>query len=163
MISEKLKTRLLSIDYNNGNNYCLSCETFLSADDTFTDFCCERTFCKAMYLRAFSEILARDNLAKVYIVIYGIEDNEIDDVFIYGNDACVLTTLSSLEIKQIFDEVSSAHNEYISPSEIESIPHKDMQAECENYLIVSENNDFFTIADGCDLQDSMELYILSWD
>ncbi|MBQ9993122.1 MAG: hypothetical protein IJP17_00230 [Clostridia bacterium] len=163
MISKGLKAKLLSIDYNDGNDYCLSCEIFLDSEEAFTEFCCERTSGKAAYLHAFSEICARDSLAKSYIIIYGIEDDDNDDVFIYGNDACVLTSLTSLEIKQIFDEASTAHDEYISPSELESIPRRNIQTECKKCLVISEDDELLTIADGCDMQDSTELYILSWD
>lgn len=162
MISEALKNKLLSLDYNDGNDYCLPCDIFLASDEPFTDFCCERTLGKALYLDAFNEILAKDKHAKSYIIIYGIEDDDSDDLFIYGNDACVLTSLTSSELEQIFDEVSSAHDEYISPSELDAIPHRKIRSECKNCLLVTED-ELRPIADDCEMQDSMRLYILSWD
>ncbi|MCI8316488.1 MAG: hypothetical protein HFH74_15925 [Lachnospiraceae bacterium] len=105
---------LLKIDEMNGNytnNYWFSYKDFLDPTDEFTDFSCERLDGKQRYVTLIENLLRIDESAKVFVQVYGLEDNE--EQYIYADTLIIFSKQPFIEIKQIFNEP-----EDIFPSDI---------------------------------------------
>ena len=144
---------LLKVDNMNRNytnNYWFSYKDFLDPTDCFTEFSCENLDGKQEYIDLINKLLYKDETAKVFVEVYGYEENN-NEMVIYADTLIIFSKLSILEIEQIFNEP-----EDIFPSDI---------GEEINFLghsfVVNENGDFIPVADF--LNDNYSVYYCWWD
>lgn len=84
--------------------YLVEYKEFLNVADMFTDFCCERAEGKEQYSAMIEEIIKRDNAAKIFVEVYGFEE-EADgtDIFIYSETLIIFTVLPDEQIQEVID------------------------------------------------------------
>lgn len=105
---------LLKVDEITGNytnNYWFTYKDFLDPTDDFTAFECERLEGKERYTALIENLLSIDKCAKVFVQVYGMENDS--DPFVYADTLMIFSKLSLDRIKQIFNEP-----EDIFPSDI---------------------------------------------
>ena len=108
---------LLEADRNRGdytNRYWFSYHDYLDPTDDFTDFSCERLDGKREYIALIENLLRKDETAKIYVEVYGLED--VDERLISADTLILFSRLPLNEIEEIFNEP-----EGIFPSEIGEI------------------------------------------
>lgn len=96
---------LLKVDEMNrnyANRYWFSYQDFLDPTDDFTDFSCERLDGKQGYIALIENLLRIDETAKIFVEVYGLEDN--NEPFIYADTLIIFSKLSLMGIKRIFNE-----------------------------------------------------------
>lgn len=135
--------------------YLIAYEEYLDTEDTFTDFWCERAEGKQQYTEMIAEVVKRDAGAKVFVEVYGFEEEEDgSDIFIYAETMILLTELLDEQIQQVMDGAGD-----IFPSELGE---------------VSQENDaleraFVIDAAGCKLplmhylQEKQRILYYGWD
>ncbi len=132
------------------NRYWFSYKDFLNPTDDFTAFVCENLEGKQQYLNLIENLLNADKTAKIYVEIYGFEEDN-NEQFIYADTLIIFSKLSLVEIEKIFNEP-----EDIFPSDI---------GEETDFLnrafIVDDNGDLVPAADFFD--DSYSVYYCWWD
>lgn len=98
-----LKMNAISRNYN--THYWFSYTDFLDSTDYYTDFSCERLDGKLRYITLIESLLAIDETARVYVQVYGFEDDQDDNKqFIYADTLIIFSKLPLDEIKHIFNE-----------------------------------------------------------
>lgn len=105
---------LLKVDEITGNytnNYWFTYKDFLDPTDDFTAFECERLEGKERYTALIESLLSIDKCAKVFVQVYGMENDS--EPFVYADTLMIFSKLSLDGIKQIFNEP-----EDIFPSDI---------------------------------------------
>ena len=105
---------LLKVDEITGNytnNYWFTYKDFLDPTDDFTAFECERLEGKERYTALIENLLSIDKCAKVFVQVYGMENDS--EPFVYADTLMIFSKLSLDGIKQIFNE-----SEDIFPSDI---------------------------------------------
>ncbi len=105
---------LLKIDKTNrnyANNYWFKYKDFLDPADSFTAFLCEQLEGKQGYISLIENLLHIDRTAKIFVEVYGFEDN--DEPFIYADTLIIFSRMPLARIKQIFNKP-----EDIFPSDI---------------------------------------------
>lgn len=105
---------LLKVDEITGNytnNYWFTYKDFLDPTDDFTAFECERHEGKERYTALIENLLSIDKCAKVFVQVYGMENDS--EPFVYADTLMIFSKLSLDRIKQIFNE-----QEDIFPSDI---------------------------------------------
>lgn len=105
---------LLKVDEITGNytnNYWFTYKDFLDPTDDFTAFECERLEGKEKYIALIENLLSIDKCAKVFVQVYGMENDS--EPFVYADTLMIFSKLSLDGIKQIFNEP-----EDIFPSDI---------------------------------------------
>lgn len=105
---------LLKVDKMTGNytnNYWFAYKDFLDPTDDFTAFECERLEGKEEYTSLIENLLHIDGNAKVFVQVYGMEND--NEPFVYADTLIIFSKLSLDRIKQIFNEP-----EDIFPSDI---------------------------------------------
>lgn len=105
---------LLKVDEITGNytnNYWFTYKDFLDPTDDFTAFECERLEGKERYTALIENLLSIDKCAKVFVQVYGMENDS--EPFVYADTLVIFSKLSLDGIKQIFNEP-----EDIFPSDI---------------------------------------------
>ena len=105
---------LLKVDEITGNytnNYWFTYKDFLDPTDDFTAFECERLEGKERYTALIENLLSIDKGAKVFVQVYGMENDS--EPFVYADTLMIFSKLSLDGIKQIFNEP-----EDIFPSDI---------------------------------------------
>ena len=105
---------LLKVDEITGNytnNYWFTYKDFLDPTDDFTAFECERLEGKERYAALIENLLSIDKCAKVFVQVYGMENDS--EPFVYADTLMIFSKLSLDGIKQIFNEP-----EDIFPSDI---------------------------------------------
>ena len=100
-------------DFN--HSYLLSYKDFLDVDEMFTDFNCERSLGKQQYITLIEKITVKDKAAKVYVEIYGVEEEQ-DDVWVYADTIIIFTALSFQDIQELLNGSSD-----LFPSDIGEI------------------------------------------
>ncbi|GFI68765.1 hypothetical protein IMSAG249_00583 [Lachnospiraceae bacterium] len=90
------------INRNYVNNYWFSYEDFLDPKDDFTDFSCERLDGKQRYITLIENLLNADDTAKIFVQIYGFEENGSGQ-FIYADTLIIFSKLLLDKVKQIFN------------------------------------------------------------
>lgn len=100
-------------DFN--HSYLLSYKEFLDVDEMFTDFNCERSLGKQQYITLIEKITIKDKAAKVYVEIYGVEEEQ-DDVWVYADTIIIFTALSFQDIQELLNGSSD-----LFPSDIGEI------------------------------------------
>ena len=143
-----LKSNETSRNYK--NRYWFAYMDFLDPTDCFTEFSCENLDGKQGYIDLINKLLDKDETAKVFVEVYGYEENN-DEMVINADTLIIFSKLSILEIEQIFNEP-----EDIFPSDI---------GEETNFLghsfVVNENGDFISVADFSN--DNYFVYYCWWD
>lgn len=105
---------LLKVDKMTGNytnNYWFDYKDFLDPTDDFTAFESERLEGKEEYTSLIENLLRIDENAKVFVQVYGMEND--NEPFVYADTLIIFSKLSLDRIKQIFNEP-----EDIFPSDI---------------------------------------------
>lgn len=105
---------LLKVDEITGNytnNYWFTYKDFLDPTDDFTVFECERLEGKEKYTALIENLLCIDEDAKVFVQVYGMEND--NGPCVYADTLIIFSKLSLDRIKQIFNEP-----EDIFPSDI---------------------------------------------
>ena len=105
---------LLKVDEITGNytnNYWFTYKDFLDPTDDFTAFECERLEGKERYTALIENLLSIDKCAKVFVQVYGMEND--NGPCVYADTLIIFSKLSLDRIKQIFNEP-----EDIFPSDI---------------------------------------------
>lgn len=105
---------LLKVDEITGNytnNYWFTYKDFLDPTDDFTAFECERLEGKERYTALIENLLSIDKCAKVFVQVYGMENDS--EPFVYADTLMIFSKLSLDGIKHIFNEP-----EDIFPSDI---------------------------------------------
>lgn len=95
---------LLKMDETNRNytnNYWIPYKDYLDQTDDFTDFCCERLEGKREYVALIENLVSKDNTAKIFVQVYGLEDG---DQVITADTLIIFSKLTLDEIKHIFNE-----------------------------------------------------------
>lgn len=85
------------------NKYWFPYKDFLDPTDSFTAFSCENLDGKQGYLSVIKNLLNIDKTAKIFVEVYGLED-DINEPFIYADTLVIFSRLSLSEIKQIFNK-----------------------------------------------------------
>ena len=105
---------LLKVDEITGNytnNYWFTYKDFLDPTDDFTAFECELLEGKERYTALIENLLSIDKCAKVFVQVYGMENDS--EPFVYADTLMIFSKLPLDGIKQIFNEP-----EDIFPSDI---------------------------------------------
>lgn len=100
---------------NYAARYWFSYQDFLDPADSFTSFACENLEGKQRYVSLIETLLHADELAKVFVEVYGFEEVK-GEQFIYADTLIIYSKLPLHEIGQIFNEP-----EDIFPSDIGEI------------------------------------------
>lgn len=140
---------LLKSNKNYENKYWFSYKDFLDPTDNFTAFSCENLEGKQAYLTLIETLLKIDETAKVYVEVYGFEED--DEPFIYADTLIIFSKLSLSEIQKIFNEP-----EDIFPSDIQRMPDYS-----EQLFIVEENGNLNSVEILPDKDYS--IYFCWWD
>lgn len=109
-IFKLLKSAEENRDYK--NEYWFSYKDFLDPTDKVTMFACDNLDGIQGYLDLIENLLNADETAKVFVAVYGYEEDH-DEQFIYADTLIIFSRLTFSEIKQIFNEP-----EDIFPSDI---------------------------------------------
>lgn len=136
MLSNLQKQTILSLlksNKNYENKYWFSYKDYLDPTDNFTAFSCENLEGKQAYLTLIETLLKIDETAKVYVEVYGFEED--DEPFIYADTLIIFSKLSLSEIQKIFNEP-----EDIFPSDIQRISDYS-----ERFFIVEENGNLNSV------------------
>lgn len=152
MLSNLQKQTILSLlksNKNYENKYWFSYKDFLDPTDNFTAFSCENLEGKQAYLTLIEALLKIDETAKIYVEVYGFEED--DEPFIYADTLIIFSKLSLSEIQKIFNEP-----EDIFPSDIQRISDYS-----ERFFIVEENGNLNSVEILPDKDYS--IYFCWWD
>lgn len=133
-----------------GINYLLPHKDFFDCADDFTDFNCERLDGKENYLSLINQIVDADEIAKVFVSVYGFEEDE-NDTWIDADTLIIFSGLPFSYIQQIFNKSSE-----ISPSDIDNIIDFD-----ENYIIIDKDGNQSLAKALCN--DNYYTYFCWWD
>lgn len=96
-----LKTDKMYGNYT--NRYWFSYKDFLDPTDDFTDFACECLDGKLGYIALIENLLDIDGTAKVFVEVYGLEENN-DEQCIIADTLIIFSKLPLEKVKQIFNE-----------------------------------------------------------
>lgn len=152
MLSNLQKQTILALlrsNKNYENKYWFSYKDFLDTMDNFTAFSCENFDGKQAYLTLIETLLKTDETAKIYVEVYGFEED--DEPFIYADTLIIFSKLPLSEIQKIFNEP-----EDIFPSDIQRMPDY-----TEHIFIVGENGNLITVENLSHYNDSV--YFCWWD
>lgn len=152
MLSNLQKQTILSLlksNKNYENKYWFSYKDYLDPTDNFTAFSCENLEGKQAYLTLIETLLKIDETAKVYVEVYGFEED--DEPFIYADTLIIFSRLSLSEIQKIFNEPGD-----IFPSDIQRISDYS-----ERLFIVEENGNLNSVEILPDKDYS--IYFCWWD
>lgn len=152
MLSNLQKQTILSLlksNKNYENKYWFSYKDYLDPTDNFTAFSCENLEGKQAYLTLIETLLKIDETAKVYVEVYGFEED--DEPFIYADTLIIFSRLSLSEIQKIFNEPGD-----IFPSDIQRISDYS-----ERFFIVEENGNLNSVEILPDKDYS--IYFCWWD
>lgn len=132
-------------------------QRILLSYDSFMDENEERTFFsdsdKSFYNCAVSKLRNADNDIKIYVELYGTEDN-----MIYGDTLLIFTSLTEEQISVIFSEADDETGEYISPSEISPCSYDN-----ENIVIIDPDGSNTALSDKYDFKILITGKYLWWD
>lgn len=152
MLSNLQKQTILSLlksNKNYENKYWFSYKDYLDPADNFTAFSCENLEGKQAYITLIETLLKIDETAKIYVEVYGFEED--DEPFIYADTLIIFSKLSLSEIQKIFNEP-----EDIFPSDIQRMPDYS-----EQLFIVEENGNLNSVEILSDKDYS--IYFCWWD
>lgn len=152
MLSNLQKQTILALLKSNKsyeNKYWFPYKDFLDLKDNFTAFSCENLDGKQAYLTLIETLLKTDETAKIFVEVYGFEED--DEPFIYADTLIIFSKLSLSEIQKIFNEP-----EDIFPSDIQKMPDYS-----EQLFIVEENGNLISIEDL--LHNDYSIYFCWWD
>lgn len=109
MLYQQKETILANLKFKDENRTCgnrkywFSYKDFLDPTDPFTDFSCENQEGKRKYIALIENLLERDETAKVFVEVYGLEEDDSGQ-FIYADTLILFSKLSLPVITQIFME-----------------------------------------------------------
>lgn len=89
MLYQQKETILANLKFKDENRTCgnrkywFSYKDFLDPTDPFTDFSCENQEGKRKYIALIENLLERDETAKVFVEVYGLEEDDSGQ-FIYA-------------------------------------------------------------------------------
>lgn len=152
MLSNLQKQTILALLKSNKNyesKYWFSYKDFLDPTDNFTAFSCENLEGKQAYLALIETLLKIDETAKIFVEVYGFEED--DEPFIYADTLIIFSKLSLSEIQKIFNEP-----EDIFPSDIQR-----MSDYSEQLFIVEENGNLISV--GNFSNNDYSIYFCWWD
>lgn len=151
---ETILARLKSDENNKNyqNRYWFPYKDFLDPVDDFTTFSCENLDGKEGYLALIENLYRKDEIAKVFVEVYGYEENH-DEQLIYADTLIIFSRLSLPEIGQIFNEP-----EDIFPSDIGE--ETDFSRPT---FIINESGDFVPIVPNDSFFDGFSVYYCWWD
>lgn len=134
---------------NYRNHYWFSYKDFLDPTDNFTDFSCECLDGKQRYIDLIENLLKIDETAKIFVQVYGVEDN--NEQCIYADTLIIFSKLPLIEIKPIFYEPKD-----IFPSDIGE--ETDFS---QSTFLISDNGEL--IPGNKLLNDDCFIYYCWWD
>ena len=88
---------------NYENRYWFSYKDFLDPTDDFTAFVCENLEGKQGYLALIESLLNADEAAKIFVEVYGFEEDH-NEQFIYAETLIIFSKLLLSDIERIFNE-----------------------------------------------------------
>lgn len=147
-ISALLKSQEANKNYK--NRYWFSYKDFLDPTDNFTEFSCENLDGKQEYLNLIEDLLKADKTAKIFVEVYGIEEDHRDK-FIYADTLIIFSKLPLLEIEGIFNKQKD-----IFPSEIGEVTEFSQQ----NFMI-GNNGDLYPVINPAN--SGYSVYYCWWD
>lgn len=148
MILALLKSNEANKNYKKG--YCFSFEDFLDPTDNFTDFSGENLEGKQEYIVLIENLLRIDENAKVFVEVYGFEQDDNDE-FIYADTLIIFSTLPFFEIKRVFNESKD-----IFPSDVGE--YNDFSSQ---KFVIDDKGNFFPI--GKFFDRGYSVYYCWWD
>ena len=131
----KQKEVILSLLKRNQSNknwesrYWFLYKDFLDPADAFTDFSCENLDGKLEYITLIESLLNVDCAAKIFVEVYGIEDNS--GVGIFADTLFIFSKLSLPEVKKVFNNPKD-----IFPSDIGEI-----KIPFQQIFVIGDNGD----------------------
>ena len=133
----KQKKAILSLlktnesDKNGRTRYWFLYKDFLDPTDAFTDFLCEALDGKLGYIALIENLLAVDSDAKIFVEVYGIDDDGDGNVSIYADTLFIFSKHFLSEIKEVFNKSRD-----IFPSDIGEI-----EIPLQQIFVIGDNGD----------------------
>ena len=118
-------------DENGRTRYWFLYEDFLDPTDAFTDFSCEALDGKREYIALIENLLAVDSNAKIFVEVYGIDDDGDANISIYADTLFIFSKQSLSEIKEVFNKSMD-----IFPSDIGEI-----EIHLQQIFVIGDNGD----------------------
>ncbi|MCI8649574.1 MAG: hypothetical protein HFG20_05600 [Anaerotruncus sp.] len=112
-------TELLRADEH--QQLAFACRQYIDNAEPFTDFCCEHTYGNEKYLDLIESICASDPQTRCFVWVYGLEEAEDEDAFIFADTLIVSTSLGIEWIERSCKQTGEKHGCYLSPSHIRRI------------------------------------------
>ncbi len=136
---------------NYESNYWFSYKDFLDTTESFADFACEHLDEKQGYLTLVENLLHMDETAKVFVEVYGYEEDH-NNSFIYADTLILFSKLPLSSIKQIFNAPKD-----IFPSDVGILPDYNSLTS----FIIGENGDVLPAENY--LESGYTAYYCWWD
>lgn len=131
--------------------YWIAYKDFLDPTDGFTDFSCERLDGKQGYLELIESLLMLDSCARIFVEVYGLENDDDDTQYVYADTLIIISELSLSEIKQVFNGPND-----IFPSDIGEV------SDCSRQIFVVDDNGEMVSAESL-FCDRHSVYYCWWD
>lgn len=134
---------------NRENRYWFLYKDFLDPADAFTDFSCENLDGKLEYIALIESLLNVDRDAKIFVEVYGIDDDS--GVGIFADTLFIFSKQSLPEVKKVFNKTKD-----IFPSDIGEI-----KIPFQQIFVIGDNGDLVPATKFFKRGDSV--YYCWWD